>query len=402
MNDFQKNVLEALIKKYDRSVLSKKGSNRHLSITLTSKDGVLKNYDAPDSYLYSECYDRELKELDSQGYIVAQFGKYGKFQSLSLNVNRVEDIYNLLKINSPQSECKKYVDFLSTYHATGFLKKYIEEQIETINESCRVPKSLPPIEEMSTIFDIIECMKNQEDEIMERDFSIAHLGDSKRFAEIRNKVCRIIYDYDFDYPYTDEFNEDEILSYFNITKNSSTAIIKKNLVFKVGSQDISLNRYHHDFCLSDEAIKEMTIFDSTFKSVITIENLTTFKQYKNDEAVIIYLGGFNNHTKQLLLKKIYDKFPNVGYYHFSDIDCGGFLIFNHLKESTGIPFKPLFMGVEDMRKDGVILKELTSNDEKRLKKMLNDNRFSIFFDVIEYMLQTHKKVEQETFDRLAK
>lgn len=401
MNDFQKSVLNALIDKYEKSVLSKEGSERDISIKLDSKDSALKKYDAIDSYKYSEQYNQDIKELDSLGYIHGIFNKFDKFQSLLLNLDCVDNIYRILQRENPKTKCEEYISFLNSYECTGFLKEYVQSIVDKIKCTYRVPKTLPPIEEMKNVLDIVQLMGKQDEEIMERDFSIKYLGDSKIFATLKSRACKIISENDPEYPYSDEeFDVDRILSYYNITKNSSTALIKNNLCFKVHNQVIDLNSFGHIFYLSDEAIKDMQMLDSDFKKVITVENLTTFKQYQDDDAVIIYLAGFNNHTKQMLLKKIYEKYPGMEYFHFSDIDCGGFLIFNHLVESTGIPFKPLHMSVEDMNDSDIVLKPLTLNDVARLKKMSADPRFKQFWPVISYMLIVGKKLEQEALDHI--
>ena len=145
-------------------------------------------------------------------------------------------------------------------------------------------------------------------------------------------------------------------------------------------------------------IKHLSLLDSQVTKVITVENLTTFYAMNNKEEVIIYLAGFHNHTKQNLLIKIYEKYPNAQYLHFGDIDVGGFLIFNNLLEKTGIPFVPFKMGVKELIENKNKLKNLTSTDKKRLNKMLTDSKFSVFSDVISYMLENNVKLEQEILD----
>ncbi len=399
MNDFQFGILNALIDKYEKSVLSTVGSKRNVTIKLTSRDEILSKYDSMDSYLYFEMYNQDIKGLDSLGYIIAHFDRCDVFEYLELNRNRIDDIYSVLHRKNPRNESHLFLSFLENYECNGFLKEFIASLIEKIRHDHRIPKTFSSIQEAKSIFDVIQCMENQKEEIMERDFSIKYLGDSKRFSSLKQKACRIIYDYDQDYPYSDDdFDADRILAYFNITRNSTAALIKNNLSFKVKEQNINLNEYGHVFYLSDEAISDMEILDSKFKRVITIENLTTFKGYQDKQAVIIYLAGFNNHTKQMLLKKIYERYPNKEYLHFSDIDCGGFLIFNHLVESTGIPFKPFHMSVTDMKKPRTVLKPLTSNDVTRLEKMSTDEKFKPFWEVISYMLSIGKKLEQEALD----
>ena len=112
-------------------------------------------------------------------------------------------------------------------------------------------------------------------------------------------------------------------------------------------------------------IKSVRLLDSAVSKVITVENLTSFYAMNDKSAVIIYLAGFHNHTKQSLLLKIYEKYPNAEYLHFSDIDAGGFLIFNNLVEKTGIPFKPYRMNVDE-------LKSNISDSVDALKSNLNE------------------------------
>lgn len=74
------------------------------------------------------------------------------------------------------------------------------------------------------------------------------------------------------------------------------------------------------------------------------------------------------------------------------------MIFNNLLEKTGIPFVPFKMGVKELIENKNKLKNLTSTDKKRLNKMLTDSKFSVFSDVISYMLENNVKLEQEILD----
>lgn len=69
-------------------------------------------------------------------------------------------------------------------------------------------------------------------------------------------------------------------------------------------------------------------------SVMTIENKTSFQRLKDGNFAMIYLGGFANRHQIEFLRKVISDNPNVGYYHFGDIDVGGFLIHKHLYRET--------------------------------------------------------------------
>ena len=87
--------------------------------------------------------------------------------------------------------------------------------------------------------------------------------------------------------------------------------------------------------------------------------------------------------------------PTLTFYHFGDIDAGGFYILNHLKEKTGINFIPFKMNEEILLNNLSLAKELTKNDIRRLNIMKDDRKFNEFKELIEVMLKENKKLEQE-------
>ena len=114
--------------------------------------------------------------------------------------------------------------------------------------------------------------------------------------------------------------------------------------------------------------------------------------YENNNDFVIYLGGFHNAVKREFIKKIYNSNPSKTYMHFGDIDAGGFYILKHLKTKTGVNFLPMKMDIETLQLYKDCVKTLSTEDRKRLEKLLGDNEFK---DVIAYMLENDCKLEQE-------
>ena len=96
-----------------------------------------------------------------------------------------------------------------------------------------------------------------------------------------------------------------MLAAYNIVKNTSYAIIKNKLCFRLNNCVINLDELGFEYSLSDEMINNLSIIPSNIYKVITVENLTSFYSLDDKDALIIYLAGFHNHTKQNLLKLIY-------------------------------------------------------------------------------------------------
>ena len=128
--------------------------------------------------------------------------------------------------------------------------------------------------------------------------------------------------------------------------------------------------------------------------ILTVENLTSFYQFDDEQFLVIYLGGFHNHTKRLLIKKVHEFAPNIEYCHYGDIDAGGIYILKHLRRKTGIGFKAYRMDIASLEANKHYWKKLTENDRKRLEK-LKDVEFE---SLINYMLENDCKLEQESMD----
>jgi hypothetical protein len=128
-------------------------------------------------------------------------------------------------------------------------------------------------------------------------------------------------------------------------------------------------------------------------TVVLIENLTTYEDFKcDDHTGKIYTGGFLGVADRYLLRRIYGDNRNVCFYHWSDIDAGGFRIFKNVQKY--IPtVKPFRMSIEVLKEYAGLAKPLTDNDLVRL----NACHYPEFDDLIAYMKENGIKLEQESF-----
>ena len=92
------------------------------------------------------------------------------------------------------------------------------------------------------------------------------------------------------------------------------------------------------------------------------------------------------------MKKINEAIDsNMQVYFWGDIDLGGFKMFVRLKENIIPNLKPLNMGVVEYRK---YLNSGLDKDNKYLdllKELLNNNKYELFYDVIENIILIKKQ-----------
>lgn len=235
---------------------------------------------------------------------------------------------------------------------------------------------------------------SNKDEIYIRELSIKLFNDSKKLESLESKVKKIILEFSCQ---ENAFKEvEDILSEFNILKNPSFINIKGKGKISVKGTIIDLNVFEYGIGINSKDIKNIEfIKNNSLSKVITIENLTTFNRFKEENALIVYLGGYHNEARRNFLKKIKNTFQNVEFYHCGDIDVGGFKIVNHLREKTGIQFKLLNMDIETIKKYKSYCKSLSENDKKSLIQLLEDSRYEELYSLINFMLNESIKLEQE-------
>ena len=276
------------------------------------------------------------------------------------------------------------------------LNLYLKEQKNRIARNRNVEFYDGDTEKYRQFLEMAAAVLENEEETYIRDFSIKLFHDSKTAELLRGKVQSMLYQYG-------EFEEKEhILEESGIVNTPTYVCIKGCAEIILGGQQIDLRNIRGDLALSSETLKDLSRVAVTGGKIITIENLTSFHDFNDNEYFVIYLGGFHNRTRRNFLKKVYDDNPDSLYFHFGDIDAGGFYILNHLREKTGIRFKPVYMGKEILEKFRAFTKPLSQSDRKRLENLLeryegeDDREYAdICSETVEYMLINNCKLEQE-------
>ena len=84
--------------------------------------------------------------------------------------------------------------------------------------------------------------------------------------------------------------------------------------------------------------------------------------------------------------------PDKRWFHFGDIDPDGFYILENLRRKTGIPFEPLYMSIDELKKYKKYCKSLEVNDLKKANSLIESGHYT---KEMQYMLDNNIKLEQE-------
>ena len=354
--------------------------------------------------IYKDRYDNEkyrdintaIEKNVAAGLIIAEKDQTGRYSKIKLNIARVDDCYALLKRTSIPDKCEKVLSILEKADCAG--DSLIGHVVSDFCEQIKAYKKLPydlgyDARRVGEVLQVLATVTKLTSETYIRNFSTALFKDSKRFQrEYRSTIESILFDY------TDDVVEkDDILGYYNLYENPTYVLIKGNARICFDESAIELSEMPGGIALSNGSLAGIHKISVKTDKVITVENLTTYHDCEEPDAVYIYLGGYHNTSKQKLLELIYEKNGDKEYYHEGDLDVYGFLILENLISKTQIHFKPLLMDVETIERFycAGLYKTLTAQDRKMIDSK-KDGQLSAYKDVLEYMLEYNCKVEQES------
>lgn len=393
MNKYIDYILNFLIEKYENSKLSQIGSKLNLKITMKFDNKNFQEYVSEDSYQYEEVIEEAVSFLERKNFIdVIRFN--GRIDRVVLNIDLLKEVYKYLGKNSRLEKEKGYRTLFKKYEMSNLVMSFYQ----LINEKFLNFKSYKSYfnskEELEEILVILSSLENQTTEISKRVFSSKYLGNSKRFEHIEAKIIKIIKEI----LNISDLDNDSILLKFNIVKNPTFIYIKGKGKFRINTVEIDLEKLDSELILSSNHLKKLEILSLNVEKIITIENLTTFYDYKDLSSLIIYLGGFHNQIRKEFLLKLKKYKNNLKFYHLGDIDAGGFYILNHLINDTGIKFQTIRMDIATLKQYKNYGDTLTIKDKKRLNDLKNIANLKDYQEVINYMLEENIKLEQENID----
>lgn len=397
MKRYDERMLGLLLDRYEKSLLSEGRNSRtiHIAQRMTKTD-FPEYYDSA-SIEYEEIH-RQLGELAARG-LVALVWKGKKeghiLEKCVLREESVEEAYAMLCRRPKADKRRTVLQLLSRYENelpsfTAYIRSRLSE-----GKSVRQYIDEDQPKELERVLMLAAALLSNAQEQYLRSFSIRVFRDSKLAEKELHLACRILTDFErTDLPSDLETNE--ILEEFNIYRNPTYVFVKGDWPDSGLSQGIGI--FQDDLPLLQE---KLAAADQKPDVILTIENLTSYHRWNTGEQklgkreLVLYLAGYANHVKRHFLEELHRLFPETAFYHFGDIDCGGFRIWKNLCCATGIPIRTYGMDLATWQQYKETGRPLTAGDRKTLQAMLEDDFYAQQHPLFRRMLAENCKLEQE-------
>ncbi len=397
MKRYDERMLGLLLDRYEKSLLSEGRNSRTIHITQRITKAEFPEYYDSASIEYEEIH-RQLGELEAQGIVALTWRDKKKGHILEkciLREERLEDAYAMVHRQTKAVKRGNILQILDRYEKrlpsfTTGIKARLEE-----GKSVRQYVDEENPKELERVLMLASAMLSNEEAQYLRSFSIRVFHDSKAAERELHLACRILTDFErTDLP--SDLAVDEILEEFNIYRNPTFVFIKGAGMEPDCSQGIGV--FQDDLAMVQEKLARATEPPDV---ILTIENLTSYHRWNTREQklgkreLVLYLAGYANHVKRDFLEAMHHLFPETRFYHFGDIDCGGFRIWKNLCCSTGIPIQTYGMDLATWQQYKETGRPLTAGDRKTLQMMLEDDFYIGQHALFEKMLEENRKLEQE-------
>lgn len=341
-------------------------------------------------------FNREMQSLMEFEFVILDYERgIPVISKIKLNTNSINKIYSVLKrediTEKRNREIKMYTQYMGVH---DIMDAFCKRQIERLNDY----KDAKYTSDIAiNILKLLKYVLENNSDIMERELSVAVLGDTKLFEKsYKSRICSIIEEYgelELDLSALDKKEKEKaILEEYQVFSNPSYIFFKGNVdIHYIDGSSISVTP-DNPIAILSEAIARIEMIKVNSNRIVTVENLTSYNRINDNKSTFIYLSGYHNTAKQRFLKKIAENNSGVSWFHFGDIDPDGYFILKNLVEKTGISFVPLYMDVQQLINYRQYCKPLEKNDMVKANSLL---KVHFYDEVMEFMLANNCKLEQE-------
>ena len=402
-------ILNALLDKYERSrfYLAEKQPARRI---------ILKFYDGGHSdFLYYDIEQSERRisvnraviDLAEQKLLCYSWmkGESGHIiAKVWLNTDNVSQAYQAAA-RQPQSEAinKICADIVNAQNLvkSAWAYDYLQDTYNAIRLKRRPISAIPADDQARSLLLQAICAIDSLNgaEYTERVFSLRTFGDTKKFEQaVKSRLLGILRKY---LENDEDAIDEDILKQVGIVKYPEQFEFCGNISITFGAGRVDYAHLPSGGALfsSDLSAGCLTI-DPAVQSVITIENRANYLEYvrkiRTKTELAVYHGGQYSPRKRQFFLAIRDALPTgCHWYHWSDIDYGGFIMLARLRREIMPQVRPYRMSIAELMRYQSFVSGIKPSYRDKLQKLKERPELFDCADCLNYMIQNNIRLEQE-------
>jgi hypothetical protein len=407
---YREALLSALLDKYEAGSFFRTGTKPSRRIMLRLYDGGVSDFpvyeiEKPE---IRETINKAVLSLHEKGLVLYQWMKGEDHHILArvwINFENIGAAYSYINrkpANDTADEaCLELLDALEKVKS-GWIKDFLTDSYEKISQRRSIGTGSRE-EQRNLIRALVFTDQMGETELLERVFSLQCFGDSKTFENtIRKRFLDIIKRYsDCD----DDSTSEELLHFAGIAKYPEQFEFRGPLAIhfekECGGSSVDFSPLRAGASLSSGDLKRGSLsIGRNSTRIISIENRANYIDYihhrGNEDELAVYHGGCYSPAKGFFLKTLAAAMPSgCSWYHWGDIDYGGFSMLARLRREISKEILPYRMDQDELIRYAQFTAPLTQAYIERLRLLLKRDELTDCFSCINYMINNRVKLEQE-------
>lgn len=401
-------LISALLDKYERSSYFSERKQPSRRIMLNLYDGGRTDFPQYDIEQFEKrtMINNAVLSLNEEQLVSYQWMRGEENHIIAkvwLNIENISSAYALVcrkpKGDEIDDVCLEVLAAMEIVQS-DWAKQFLADAYEAISSRRSIGKRLPADKTERT--DLIRAICFMEQlgtvEILERVFSIQCFGDSKRFEKtVKTRLLGILSKY---LDSVDE-SEDGLLRQVGITKYPEQMEFCGHVVITFDNESVDFSPLNFGGTVSTTDFQRGNLNVSpNIKSVISIENRANYIEYiykqKSDHELVVFHGGQFSPAKRKFLQSIANNIPNTcNWYHWSDIDYGGFSMLARLRREIKHNVIPYRMNKSELIKYSSLTASVTPKYLEKLGSLKLRQELDDCQACIDYMIEKRIKLEQE-------
>ena len=395
----EKALINALRDKYERSSAYKNGTapERRVMLSLAgNKRSDFPAYDIED-YHKRQAINEAVTALSRQGIVSFEWLRGEEnhiLQCVWLNSESIDEAYRYVDRTSVKEQITAVIRELDRERAlidAEWIALYYVQTAEYLRKKLRFPATLPKSEtERMPLYQMLRLINSASlVSVTERVFSEKCFGDSKYFENHLKSILLSVLR-----KYVGDMSDAELLQFVGISRYPETLELRGDILVN-GNE---MRAFEKGFCLYSNEIGQARIkLPANLKRIITIENRANYFAYRQSEdELAVYHGGQYSPAKKTLFLKLAEALPKgCAWYHWGDIDFGGFSMLLRLRREILPLVQPYRMNREELIRYRDYTRTFADDYAERLQRLSCQEQLSDCRECLEYMQEHRVKLEQE-------
>lgn len=401
MNEhWKREILNLLLDKYERTAAYQKGELPDRRVMLRFYDSGKTDfpaYDIDDHFVRTEINETVIAMQAMQwiDYEWMRGDEYHIIRRVWMNISHIEEAYRVTERQSSKQSALSVAEELEqeiSAVSTDWIIAYYREIKAYIEVKYRLGNRIPADKsDRKLLYQMLRFIDSHSfTSLTERVFSEKCFGDSKLFeTRMKSTLLSIMRKY-----ISREMTDAELLQFIGISRYPEPLELRGSIT--VNGNDMRV--FSKGFCFYSDEIESVNFsVTDTLKKIITIENRANFFAYQQaDDELVIYHGGHYSPSKKKLFEKIAAAISsNCVWYHWSDIDLGGFTMLLRLRTEILPTVQPYRMNIPELKAYCDFTQTFSNDYAEKLQKLSEEERLSDCRACINYMLTYKIRLEQE-------